>query len=163
MRATSQNKQKDILSLLQNGETIRQVSKKTGVSKSVIGRISKKSIPDRLPGKSGRPPLLSPASKRYCVRKVTAGNLDNAVKVKKELQKDIGIVVSADTVRRALRGSGLGAIEKKKKPKLTKTNAKKRLQWCKMYRDWTIDDWRRVIWSDETKINRFNSDGRVWA
>jgi hypothetical protein len=25
-----------------------------------------------------------------------------------------------------------------------------------------VDDWKRVIWSDETKINRFGSDGREW-
>ncbi|KAG1617459.1 hypothetical protein G6F44_013053 [Rhizopus delemar] len=31
------------------------------------------------------------------------------------------------------------------------------------HKDWTVDDWKRVIWSDETKINRFNSDGRTWA
>jgi transposase len=163
MRETSQNKQDNVKSLLSKGETIRQVSQKTGISKSVIGRIAKKSLPDRLPGKSGRPSLLSPANKRYCVRKVTAGNMDNAVKVKKELEKETGVVASVDTVRPALRASGLGAIEKKKKSMLTKANAKKRLEWCKMHLNWTIDDWKRVIWSDETKINRFNSDGRVWA
>ena len=26
-----------------------------------------------------------------------------------------------------------------------------------------MDDWKRVIWSDETKINRFCSDGRSWC
>ncbi|KAG1576881.1 hypothetical protein G6F48_013005 [Rhizopus delemar] len=31
------------------------------------------------------------------------------------------------------------------------------------HKDWTIDDWKRVVWSDETKINIFNSDGRTWT
>ena len=26
-----------------------------------------------------------------------------------------------------------------------------------------MDDWKRVIWSDETKINRFHFDGREWV
>ena len=26
-----------------------------------------------------------------------------------------------------------------------------------------MEDWKRVIWSDETKINRFGSDGRQWV
>lgn len=32
------------------------------------------------------------------------------------------------------------------------------------YQNWTVDDWKRVIWSDETKISRFGSDGKqyVW-
>jgi len=32
-----------------------------------------------------------------------------------------------------------------------------------MYADWTVEDWKQVIWSDETKINRFGSDGRKWC
>ena len=31
------------------------------------------------------------------------------------------------------------------------------------HKDWTVEDWKRVIWSDETKINRFGSDGRKWG
>ncbi|XP_050579336.1 uncharacterized protein LOC126916994 [Bombus affinis] len=29
-----------------------------------------------------------------------------------------------------------------------------------IYKEWTTEDWKRVIWSDETKINRFESDRR---
>ncbi|KAI8374755.1 uncharacterized protein BYT42DRAFT_418369 [Radiomyces spectabilis] len=36
-------------------------------------------------------------------------------------------------------------------------NAKKRLAWCYQYRNGNTDDWKRVIWSDETEINPFNS------
>jgi hypothetical protein len=25
-----------------------------------------------------------------------------------------------------------------------------------------VKDWKRVIWSDETKINRFGSDAKKW-
>ncbi|KAG1153208.1 hypothetical protein G6F37_010565 [Rhizopus arrhizus] len=32
-----------------------------------------------------------------------------------------------------------------------------------VHKGWTVDDWKRVVWSDETKINRFNSDGRTWT
>jgi hypothetical protein len=46
---------------------------------------------------------------------------------------------------------------------LSVKNARKRLAWCKAHRYWTIDDWKRMVWSDETKVNRFNSDGRTWA
>ena len=31
------------------------------------------------------------------------------------------------------------------------------------HKDWTPGDWRRVVWSDETKINRLGSDGKKWA
>ncbi|KAK4512807.1 uncharacterized protein ATC70_003515 [Mucor velutinosus] len=79
------------------------------------------------------------------------------------LEKSFQMKVHPEIVRRALRIAGLGAIEKEKKPLLSDADVKKRLAWCKQHKDWTVDDWKRVIWTDETKINRFNSDGRQWA
>ena len=40
---------------------------------------------------------------------------------------------------------------------------KKRLDFALKHREWTVDDWKRVIWSDETKINRIGSDGKQWV
>jgi transposase len=31
------------------------------------------------------------------------------------------------------------------------------------HQHWTAEDWKRVVWSDETKINRLGSDGRKCA
>ena len=31
------------------------------------------------------------------------------------------------------------------------------------HQDWTVEDWKRIVWSDETKINRLGSDGRKWV
>lgn len=163
MRPLSNEKRNRIISLLEDGKSVREVAEVVNVSKSIVSNIGKISVPNRTMGKSGRPKLLTEADKRYCVRQVTKNRVDNATKVRKLLETDVGVSASVDTVRRALRDSGLGAIEKEKKPMLTKKNAQKRLEWCLSHRDWTLDDWRRVVWSDETKVNRFNSDGRVWG
>ena len=34
----------------------------------------------------------------------------------------------------------------------TKVNASKRLMWCRSRRGWSLKDWKRVIWSDECRI-----------
>ena len=57
----------------------------------------------------------------------------------------------------------LKAAVKEKKPLLTAGHRKGRLDQATAHQDWTVDDWKRVIWSDETKINRLGSDGRVWG
>ena len=31
------------------------------------------------------------------------------------------------------------------------------------HKNWTLEDWKHAIWSDETKINRLGSDGRKWV
>jgi transposase len=163
MKTTTASKVNSAITMLRNGVSIREIAEKLSLGKSTIGRIRMKHFPVVECSKGGRPPLLPEADKRYCVRKVTKGRISNAVKVTKMLEEDIQIKVSPKTVRRALRAAGLGSIEKEKKPLLRDANVKKRLAWCKQHKDWTVDDWKRVIWTDETKINRFNSDGRQWA
>jgi hypothetical protein len=34
---------------------------------------------------------------------------------------------------------------------------------CSYHQHWTVEDWKRVVWSDETKINRLGSDERRWV
>jgi hypothetical protein len=52
---------------------------------------------------------------------------------------------------------------KKKKPLLRTRHIRARLEFARKYQDWTFDDWKRVVWSNETKVNRFGSDGREWC
>lgn len=163
MRPIPKSSYNDATNLLNSGKSVREVARKIGVSSATVCRIKKNLNSELGHNKGGRPAILSAEDKRYCVRLMTKGKVDNAVNVKKMLETDFGIQASPDTVRRALRSSGLGAIEKSKKPAIEPKNARKRLAWCKKYRDWTVDDWKRVVWSDETKINRFNSDGRIWT
>jgi hypothetical protein len=54
---------------------------------------------------------------------------------------------------------GFEAKKKIKKPLLSKKHKKARHEWAKAHKDWTKDDWRRVIFTDETKINVWGSDG----
>ena len=40
--------------------------------------------------------------------------------------------------------------QKLKKPFLTIEQKNKRLNWCLAHSNWTVNDWRRAIFSDET-------------
>jgi hypothetical protein len=42
-------------------------------------------------------------------------------------------------------------------------HVKEKLEFAKMHKDWTVRDWKRVVFSDETKINRLCSDGISWC
>ena len=50
-------------------------------------------------------------------------------------------------------------LVKAKKPLLKAQHRKARLSFALKYKDWTVDNWTRVLRSDETKINRIGSDG----
>ncbi|GBM64038.1 Transposable element Tc1 transposase [Araneus ventricosus] len=46
-------------------------------------------------------------------------------------------------------------------PLLTKRHRQLRLQWAREHRDWTMDEWIRVAWSDESRFLIHHVDGRV--
>ena len=63
------------------------------------------------------------------------------------------------TVYRSLKSLGFEAKVKQKKPFLSKKHKEIRYKWAKAHEFWTIEDWKNIIWSDETKINIWGSDG----
>jgi transposase len=113
--------------------------------------------------KLGRPKVLHKSNIHYITRLITSGTFDTAVQVQKYLSGTSDISVSTSTIKRILNEVGLRSGMKIKKPLLTPYHRKLRLEWAKKHKDWTIDKWRHVIFSDETKINLFGSDGRKWC
>lgn len=113
-------------------------------------------------GKSGRPNLLTDAEERYIARMLDQGKAKHAVEAARLLNQDPDTPVSVQTVRRALKTIGMKA-KTKKKPAISQSNKCKRLKWAREHEQWTEEDWKRVIWSDETKINRFGSDGNRYS
>ena len=50
-----------------------------------------------------------------------------------------------------------------KKPLLRKQNNVKRLQWTKVHKDWKIEQWNKILWSEESKFENFGSNRRIYA
>ncbi len=72
--------------------------------------------------------------------------------------------VSAQTIRRTLHQIGLHGCHPRRKPFLKMRHKKAHKQFAKDKQTKDIDYWNHVLWSEETKINLFGSDGvkRVW-
>jgi hypothetical protein len=94
---------------------------------------------------------------------VTSGKADTAVQATHELKDTAGVDASVKTVRRALKEAGLKAVVKKKKPRLLPRHIRQRMNFALRHQHWTVEDWKRVVWSNETKINRMGSDGCEWT
>jgi transposase len=163
MQPLTPNQSSHILSLLVEGLSAHSIASSTGVSYSSITRLRSKHLPHLLKSSGGRPTKLSPSNIRYAQRLIGTGKVENAVQVTKALQDIINQPLSAQTTRRYLKQSGMKAVVKKKRPLLTKRHRKERLDFAISHQDWTVEDWKKVIWSDETKINRLGSDGRKWV
>jgi transposase len=64
-------------------------------------------------------------------------------------------------VHRELRGMGYHGRAAAHKPIISPVNTKHCLKWCKERRHWTVDSWKHVIWSDESRYIMWQLDGRV--
>ncbi|CAB5390250.1 unnamed protein product [Rhizophagus irregularis] len=49
-------------------------------------------------------------------------------------------------------------------PLISESNKAKRLLWARAHENWTVEDFKRVVWSDESTYTQFRTSGfgRVW-
>ena len=47
------------------------------------------------------------------------------------------------------------------KPKITMHNVKLWLEWCKARRHWTLEQWKCVLWNDESCFTTWQSEGQI--
>jgi transposase len=163
MRTLSLTLKNHILSMLDAGHSAHSIASTTGVHASTISRLCSKERSELNKSSGGRPTKLSPTNIRHAVHLITTRKAENAVQVTKSLRNITNQSLSPTTVRRHLKKAGMKAVVKTKRPLLSAKHRKARLDYAYAHKDWTVEDWRRVVWSDETKINRLGSDGRKWV
>ncbi|KAG0896937.1 hypothetical protein G6F33_013489 [Rhizopus arrhizus] len=129
-----EEKVNDLKQALTGSTSTYDIAKEVGVHESTVSRYSRRLFSNRTMGSAGRPTLVSKVTKRLIKRKVIEGVLKTAKEVHRELVQ-LGYDISYQS-----------AINH-------------RLEWAKKHQDWTVEEWRKVVFSDETKINVWGSDG----
>ncbi len=164
MKSISTSQRQNIISLASLGLSTRKIALQTGLGKSTVSQVLQEVQPERPRLHGGCPSKLSITNKRAIVQKILTGKVKNAVQATHFINSIVDSPVSSQTVRNTLKEASLKAVVKKKKPLLSTGHKKKRLAFALKYQHWTVEDWKRVIWSDETKVNRIGSDGQeyVW-
>jgi transposase len=153
-----------VLQGIDDGKSYQQCADIVGVHRTTISRLMAKindsGTPARRAG-SGRPPKTSPNTDRLIVREVKKNRFVTA----KTICKELGVCdISVWTVRRRITASGeFKSYWSAKKPFLSKRNIKRRLAWCLARQHWIVEDWRKVMWTDESPfVLRYNAKRRVW-
>ena len=163
MKSIPEEIRNKVLILLDKGQSSPQIAKKLNLGHASVDRIRFKYRKEIKKPSSGRPSKLTSNDRRCLLRLVTSGKVDNAVKLTKHLNTYTGHNLIPQTIRNMLKKSGMKAIVKQKKPFLSAKHKRSRLEFALKYKYWTTDDWKRVVWTDEKKINRICSDGRQYA
>lgn len=109
---------------------------------------------------SGRPRKTSPRADRLLVRFVKLHPFSPAPL----LRWRWGEPVSFPTIRRRLREYGLKQYRPPISPFLSKKNIQSRLHWAMTRCLWRVPQFKRIVWTDESRFRLFTNDGRsrVW-
>ena len=157
-RALSVELQSDIKASMINGMSTTMISEKFGVSRSVLSKYRQKWFPDEPRNPGGRPVVVGVKSKSLVRRLLLEGSLLTACDAHKKFLS-LGYSLGYKTTLNVLKSMGFHSRIKQRKPMISHTNMEKRYRWAKKYQYWTVDDWKRVVFSDETKVNVWGSDG----
>ncbi|KAG1615775.1 hypothetical protein G6F44_013168 [Rhizopus delemar] len=151
--------QNNIKSLLKSGHPYSSIIERgPEVKKSIISGYKLRWFPNMRLLKSGCKSEITATTKSYIRWSVVTGKLKTGKDVQRYLC-DIGRVIGYSACLKLLKSMGFQARIKKHKPFLKPIHTKKRLAWANAHKDWTKDDWRRMVFSDETKVNVWGSDG----
>ena len=110
-----------------------------------------------------KPKILTDRDRRSLKRVVKSNRKASLQLVAQDFRSASGSVASDRTVRREIIALGFHGRAAVHKPLITARNATRRLQWCKERRHWTLEQWKSVVWSDESRYQMWRSDGRVWV
>ena len=148
MRITDEVREQ-IENLLLHGKSYREISRLLGVGFGSVSRVSTMLDLSQVPVKRGRPRSLSSAEEKKIVEDFDHGKSTSAEEATREFKRITGRSLSSNSIRAALKRDRLRARVMKKKPVLKAIYRKKRLAFARRHSDDTIDDWNRVLWSDE--------------
>ena len=155
-----------ILGLREQKLSYSSIAKAVGRSKAACQRVCecKKSTgySSQRP-RSGRPPKTIPKIDRLIHRQSERNRKLTAVDISGILSEHYGIHLTPRTVRYKLAKFGLQGRVARKKPYISETNRRKRLQWAKEHVDWSEADWEKVLWTDESKFMKNGSEGRIYV
>lgn len=144
-------KRSRVLALVDGGKhSIRDISRLLNIPKSTVSDIKQRGTPISKP-KSGRPSKLTPRDKRRIeayVKSCRATRQESPTDIIKALHLNIG----RTTLISALFELGYRRCIARRRPLLKDIDLKRRLAFARKYRHFTVEDWKRVLFTDEMSI-----------
>jgi len=107
--------------------------------------------------KSGRPRKLDVRTERV-IRRIC---IKNRTWTSNQIRATVAANVSRMTINRILLKYGLKYRIAKKKPLLNPKQRRARYEWAQQFQHWTVKQWRRVCFSDESIFKCFNNSHTI--
>lgn len=155
-----------ILTLHQEGYTIRKIAEKLKFSKSTVHLIINRfketgGLEDK--NRPGRSRATTSAEDQH-IKLISKRNRRlTAPEIASQINQDRNKPVSVSTVKRRLQEADLHGRIATRKPLLRRGNKQKRLLWAKTHQNWSVEQWANVLWSDESKFEVFGNKRRTFV
>lgn len=162
MRPLSKATIDNIKVLLRSGKSARETARQLGVSIGPVLNVRKADLSNIPPSKVGRPSKISKTTRRYIAREFDKGELTTYKQGQRLMKSLVGEHISVRTVERVLDMEGLKTYVQQKKPSLTADQKSARLKFARDHLKWTVEDWKNVMFSDETTFCRIEPFGKKY-
>lgn len=148
------------------GKSLREIAKCVNRSHStvqdIIKRFKERKVLVNKPKESSRK-MFSKRDERWLLNEVKKNPKLSAPKLTLEAEKCLGKTCNPETVRNVLRKHYYNGRVARKKPFISEVNRKKRVEFAKEHQNKNFEFWKTVLFTDESKINLFGSDGRTYV
>jgi len=128
------------------------------VSQGTISNYNKRFFGGASSTLAGRKARITEKTQQYITNSIRNGKM-NGPKAAVKFLASQGVSMTNGGVKKMLRKKGFKARRKVNTNLINKANMKLRLAWAKAHRHYTAADWRRWVFSDETRVNMRGSDG----
>lgn len=162
-RELSESERSRILLLSEEGLSQVAIAKRLKCSRcavqTTIKRVQETGELKIRPGR-GRKRKTTDREDRWLCRQALVNRRQSARNLTNAFQNAHNITLSPRTIARRLGEVGLKARRPRKKPYLSEVNRRKRVAWAEKHKNWTVEEWEKVLWSDESNIQVCGFFGR---
>lgn len=146
---TSRDTRVSIRTLRSAGWTYQQIATHLHLTLRQVQHAATTQATPRRP--SGRPPILTVAQVEELIEFVCSSRKARRMAYWR-LPQELGWDCSVYAIRNALRRAGFKRYVARRKPPITEPTRLKRLAFAQRYVNWTLDEWKAILWSDETWV-----------
>ena len=148
------------------GVPTKEIALSIGVDRTTIWRISKRYTETGLIGaipRSPRKPKIDERTFRAAFRELQQKRRQSLTVFRSILRDRYNVEYSRAGIYYIMKKKGITAKIRSRKPMISKRNRLKRIAIAKAHRNWTKEDWGRVIWTDESKFEFVRTRGRSYT
>ena len=153
-----------VIGMLEAGASTEKLSVQVGSSVQAVRSLRRQFVQtgstEDLP-RRGRPRVTTPAQDRYILNQHLRNRFLTVTATASVTPSTHNSRISAQTVRNRLAENNLRARRPYVGTILTDRHCRDRLQWADRHINWKRQDWRTVLFSDESRFALSNSDGRI--